>query len=40
MVKMFGWESFIYNRISEKREEELFYIRRARILEVAGKLLR
>lgn len=34
MVKLFGWEKKINERIAEKREEELQYIWKQRILEV------
>ncbi|THV06409.1 P-loop containing nucleoside triphosphate hydrolase protein [Dendrothele bispora CBS 962.96] len=39
MIKMFGWESLMNERISQKREEELVYIKRARIVDLAGALV-
>ena len=32
MIKLFGWEPRVNDQIAEKREEELFYIGRFRIL--------
>ncbi|KAL0950661.1 hypothetical protein HGRIS_007447 [Hohenbuehelia grisea] len=34
MIKLFGWEREMKNRISEKREEELVYLRKRQLLEV------
>ena len=34
MVKLFGWEKKMNERIAEKREDELRYIWKQRILEV------
>ena len=36
MIKMFGWESRMTERIAEKRAEELSYLRVSKILEVAN----
>lgn len=33
MIKFFGWEGKINTRISEKREEELTWIKKYKILE-------
>ncbi|KAK7466190.1 hypothetical protein VKT23_004914 [Stygiomarasmius scandens] len=35
MVKMFGWERLMNERIAEKREEELSFIKRMRLLDLA-----
>ena len=32
MIKLFGWEPRVNDQVAEKREEELFYIGRFRIL--------
>lgn len=34
MVKLFGWESKIEQQVSEKRDEELFWIRRRQLLNL------
>ena len=39
MIKMFGWESKIQNRIDERREEELNYVWKGKALEAAIELL-
>ncbi|KAF5334423.1 hypothetical protein D9758_017869 [Tetrapyrgos nigripes] len=39
MVKMFGWERLMNERIAEKREEELRYIRWMRILDLTTMLV-
>jgi len=38
MVKMFGWERLMNERIAEKREEELSFIKRMRLLDLATML--
>ncbi|THU95701.1 P-loop containing nucleoside triphosphate hydrolase protein, partial [Dendrothele bispora CBS 962.96] len=38
MVKMFGWERLMNERIAAKREEELTYIKRMRLLDLATML--
>lgn len=36
MIKLFGWEKKIEDRIAEKREEELVWLWRKQALELAG----
>jgi len=40
MIKMFGWESLMSDRISQKREEELIYVKRAKIVDLGGALVK
>ncbi|KAJ7130893.1 hypothetical protein C8R46DRAFT_659815 [Mycena filopes] len=39
MVKLFGWEPKMKTRIGEKRDEELIYIKRRRILDMFSNLV-
>jgi hypothetical protein len=34
MIKLFGWEAKMENRIAEKREEELNWLWRRQVLEL------
>ncbi|TCD68817.1 hypothetical protein EIP91_009684 [Steccherinum ochraceum] len=36
MIKLFGWESKVNDQIADKREEELVYVRRFKLLELAN----
>ena len=36
MIKLFGWESRIYNQIDEKREEELALVWKRKLLGVGN----
>lgn len=36
MVKFFGWESMMNDRIKDAREAELTYIRKIRLLELSN----
>ncbi|KAJ3903538.1 hypothetical protein F5879DRAFT_922989, partial [Lentinula edodes] len=38
MVKFFGWESLMGDRIKDAREEELVYVKKLRLLELASGL--
>ncbi|KAJ4477282.1 hypothetical protein J3R30DRAFT_3657757 [Lentinula aciculospora] len=38
MVKFFGWESLMNDRIQDAREEELIYVKKLRLLELASSL--
>jgi hypothetical protein len=38
MVKFFGWEGLMGDRIKDAREEELTYIRKVRTIELGGGL--
>ncbi|KAJ7700269.1 hypothetical protein B0H16DRAFT_1642910 [Mycena metata] len=40
MVKLFGWEGKMQTRIDEKRDEELIYIRRRRVLDMLSNLVK
>ena len=40
MIKVFGWEKRIDDRISAKREEELAYQRKRIILEIISDILK
>lgn len=40
MVKLFGWERKIQQKISEKREEELIWIRKSRLLRLTNSSLK
>ena len=40
MIKVFGWEKHIDDKISAKREEELAYQRKRIILEIISKILK
>ena len=39
MIKMFGWEGKIQKRIDERRQEELKYVWKGKVLEAAIELL-
>lgn len=36
MIKLFGWEPKVNEQIADKREEELVWVRRFKILELAN----
>ena len=40
MIKVFGWEKHINDKISAKREEELAYQRKKIILQVISNILK
>ena len=40
MIKVFGWEKHIDEKISAKREEELAYQRKRVILEIISNILK
>ena len=40
MIKIFGWEKHIDDKISAKREEELVYQRKRIILEITSNILK
>ncbi|TCD66627.1 hypothetical protein EIP91_001094 [Steccherinum ochraceum] len=40
MIKLFGWEPKVNDQIAEKREEELVYIRRFKLLELANGVMK
>lgn len=40
MVKMFGWEDRMSNRIDQKREEELNLLRKNKLINVLTTLLK
>ncbi|KAF7314597.1 ATP-binding cassette transporter [Mycena kentingensis (nom. inval.)] len=40
MVKLFGWEPKMQERIKEKREDELTWIRKRRVLDLASSLVK
>ena len=40
MIKVFGWEKHINEKISAKREEELAYQRKRIVLEIISNVLK
>ena len=40
MLKLFGWERKLNDRIGEKRDEELLYIWKRQILDLTNGLLK
>lgn len=40
MIKLFGWERKMDERVAEKREEELFWIKRRQLLDLAVGLIK
>ena len=40
MIKLFGWEPKVNDQVAEKREDELTYIRKFKMLELANGLIK
>jgi len=40
MIKLFGWENRLDSRIADKREEELKFLKKRRILDVCNNNLK
>jgi hypothetical protein len=40
MVKLFGWEQKMTQRLSEKREEELIWIKRRQLLQISNAVIK
>ena len=40
MVKLFGWEQKINNRVAEKRDDELKFIKRRQLLNLLNNVLK
>jgi hypothetical protein len=40
MVKMFGWEKRINERVAEKREEELNYVWKRQLLDLTNGIIK
>jgi len=40
MIKLFGWERSMHDKISEQREEELLWIWRGEVLDVVSTIVK
>lgn len=40
MIKLFGWEPKVNDQVAEKREDELTYIRKFKMLELSNSIIK